>query len=79
MEVTEELETIYYTREAKAILGVLDSSGQEVPLVELLEQAGVDLIIAPTVIRRLLGEGKIVYQIRDGIQHFSINNKKTKK
>lgn len=65
--------TIYYTREAKAILGVLDSSGQELPIDEMVVLAGVDLFIAPTVIGRLLREGGIKYQMKDGTQYFRLN------
>ena len=67
------METIYYNREAKAILGILDSSGRELPIDEMLVLAGVDLFIAPTVIGRLLHEGKITYQMKDGTQYFRLN------
>ena len=67
--------TIYYTREAKAILGVLDSSGRELPIDEMVVLAGVDLFIAPTVISRLLREKKIAYQMKDGIQYFRLNER----
>ena len=66
------METTYFTREAKAILGVLDSSGRELPVEDMLAQAGVDLFIAPTVISRLLREKKIDYQMKDGRQYFRL-------
>lgn len=66
------MDSIYYTREAKAILDVLDSSGQELPAVDMIVLAGVDLIIAPTVISRLLREKKIDYQMKNGIQYFRL-------
>ena len=66
------METTYYTREAKAILGVLDSSGRELPVEDMIAQAGVDLFIAPTVISRLLREKKIDYQMKDGRQYFRL-------
>ena len=66
------MDTVYYTREAKAILGVLDSSGRELPVEDMIAQAGVDLFIAPTVISRLLREKKIDYQMKDGRQYFRL-------
>ena len=68
-------ETIFYTREANAIPGVLDSSGRELPIYEMVVLAGVDLFIAPTVIGRLLREGKITYKMKDGIQYFRLNER----
>ena len=66
------METIYYTREAKAILGVLDNSGGEMPIDEMVAMAEIDLFIASTVISRLLREKKITYRLINGVQHFRI-------
>ena len=64
------METIYYTCEAKAILGVLDSRGHKLPVDEMVVLAGIDLFIAPTVISRLLREMKITYRLMNGVQYF---------
>ena len=47
------METIYYTREANAMLNTLIEAGDEVELKMLLEKAKVNFQIAPTVLSGL--------------------------
>ena len=42
------METIYYTREAYAVLNTLIEAGHEMELNMLLEKANVNFLIAPT-------------------------------
>ena len=44
------METIYYTREAYAVLNTLIEAGHEMELNMLLEKANVNFLIAPTVL-----------------------------
>lgn len=67
------METIYYTREAYAVLNTLIEAGHEMDLVQLLEAAQVNFLIAPTVISGLLRGQEITYRMKDGIQFFSVN------
>lgn len=67
------METIYYTREAYAVLNTLIEAGHEMDLVQLLEAAQVNFLIAPTVISGLLRGQEITYRMKDGIQFFRVN------
>lgn len=67
------METIYYTREANAMLNTLIEAGDEVKLKMLLEKAKVNFQIAPTVLSGLLQGQKIVYGMEDGVQYFRVN------
>ena len=67
------METIYYTREANAVLNTLIESGDEVELKMLLEKAKVNFRIAPTVLSGLLQGQEIVYRMEDGVQYFRVN------
>jgi hypothetical protein len=69
---------IYYTKEADAVIRTLRDTDREMPIVDLLEKASVDLIIAPIVISRLINEGKISYRMKDGVQHFLLMPEKSK-
>jgi hypothetical protein len=67
---------IYYTKEADAVIRTLRDTDREMPIVDLLEKADVDLFIAPTVISRLINEGKISYRMKEGVQHFQLKRQK---
>lgn len=67
------METIYYTREANAMLNTLIEAGDEVELKMLLEKAKVNFLIAPTVLSGLLQGQEIVYRMEDGVQYFRVN------
>ena len=65
----------YYIREINAVIKTLKDKGGEMPIIDLLEQAGVDFFVAPSVISILISEGKISYRMKDGKQYFSLNKK----
>ena len=65
----------YYKREINAVISTLKNEDSEMPIIDLLEQAGVDLFVAPSVISILISEGKISYRMKDGKQYFSLNKK----
>ena len=67
------METIYYTREANAVLNTLIEAGHEMDLVHLLEAAQVSFLIAPTVISGLLQGQEITYRMENGVQYFRVN------
>ena len=67
------METIYYTREAYAVLNTLIEAGHEMELNMLLEKANVNFLIAPTVLFGLLRGQEIVYRIENGVQYFRVN------
>ena len=67
------METIYYTREAYAVLNTLIEAGHEMELNMLLEKANVNFLIAPTVLFGLLRGQEIVYRMENGVQYFRVN------
>ena len=67
------METIYYTREANAVLSTLIEAGHEMELNMLLEKANVNFLIAPTVLFGLLRGQEIVYRMENGVQYFRVN------
>lgn len=67
------METIYYTREAYAVLNTLIEAGHEMELNMLLEKANVNFLIAPTVLFGLLRGQEIVYRMENGVQFFRVN------
>lgn len=67
------METIYYTREANAVLSTLIEAGHEMELNMLLEKANVNFLIAPTVLFGLLRGREIVYRMENGVQYFCVN------
>lgn len=68
------METIYYTREANAVLNTLIESGNEVELKMLLEKAKVNFQIAPTVLSGLLQGQEIVYRMEEISAQFHFPN-----